>query len=77
MNQREYLVNAQNLCLNLGGNFIIIHGRNPRLHVCYNNGPAHKWHQKIVCAIYKWPHTSPSKGGSWLCIEIDYTKKLH
>ena len=40
MNQREYLVNAP-IC-QFGYLFLIVHGRNPRLCVCFdkvNNGP--------------------------------------
>jgi hypothetical protein len=54
----------------MGGDFHIIHGRNPWLHVCYNNGPIDKWHQTRVCAIYEWPHAPPSKG------EVAYVLKL-
>jgi hypothetical protein len=66
MNQREYLENPQNLCVDLGGDFHIVHGRNPRAHICFdkvNNGPMYKMISslKFIFTFYKWPHKSQTK----------------
>ena len=59
----------------LGWRLLIVHGRNPRLHVCFdkvNNGPMYNIisSPRSIFTIYKWPHTPQTEG------EVGYILKV-
>ena len=56
--------------------FLVVHGRNPRMHVCFDkmyHGPMCKiiCSPKFIFIVYKWPHSPQNKG------EVGYTKQSH
>ena len=60
---------------------LIVHGRNPRLHVCFdkvNNGPTYKIISGLIFIFtnHKWPHTPQSEWGVGYILKLAIPSKF-